>query len=137
LRVPTREEFAAIAERAATGSCEAAASKWTEMIAGLPPEAYKYGWLRVSGGAIVYLHVDGRTGFGRFLRSLMDDPLPNLRIHYCPDSGYEISLSCTKCKWPHAACLELAPAEAGARAALAVLEEALGVEGWIHTYDRE
>lgn len=45
MRAPTREEFADTAERAAIAQNAAATSKWREMIAGVPPEYHKYGWL--------------------------------------------------------------------------------------------
>jgi len=137
VRVPTRSEFAEVADRAAAARNAAANEKWQEMKAGHPPEHYKYGWLGVSGGARVYLSVDGRTTIGRFLRSLIADPLPGVAVWHQPSYGYGIAVGSGQCVWEHEAPLDQAPAEAGANAALAVFREALRVDGWVYTYERE
>lgn len=74
------------------------------------------------------LKVDGRSRMGKFIRSLIDDPLPSVCISQGTHGGYVLGI------------LNMAPfqeqsvCEAADRAALEVIKNSLDVEGYVIGY---
>ena len=74
--VPTREEFAATAEKARQAGRQSAWKIYEDLRSqgyDSPPNLL---------GGFVYLHflIDGRSKLARFFRSIEKDPLPNIKV---------------------------------------------------------
>jgi hypothetical protein len=127
MHVPTREEFAAIAERARLAGREAALKRYEALSSESNPQNFY-------GGAYLHLSVDGRSNLGKFLGSLAKNPLPHVRVFFYRRYGYNIWIEYYDYndvkEW--SSCLWLA--ESAARAARQVFEEALGIKIFIRTY---
>ena len=80
------------------------------------------------GGATIHLRVDGRSALGRVLRQLMRDGPPWLIVTRERGRGY-----CVGFHYGFV-CRERSPMVAAAHAALEVIQQELGVEGWVQDY---
>jgi hypothetical protein len=120
MEIPTREEFYEIVNRAKDAGQTAAKKKYEDLMSKTEPGKYNS-----CGDASLVLTVDGRTKMGKFIRSLINNPLPNLCVYDDRYNGYILDIV------GMAPYQEMQVCEAAERAALEVFKESLGVRGRI------
>ena len=124
MKIPTREEFHSIiveAEKARIKVAEETYEKLPPLVKNFPDMA------RACGGARLILLIDGRTAMGRFINSLMKDPLPNVSVVKTRE-GFELYIG-----KPIGYQQEVVNV-AAEKAALKVIEERLEIKGVVASY---
>jgi hypothetical protein len=125
-QVPTREEFYRIIEKAKLAGQKAAKERY-EYLRNHSDSSKPL--IDMCGGALLILKVDGRSKLGKFMNHLIKEPLDNLSINTYSAGRYDLSIKDMAIYQERSVC------EAAEKAALSVIEEAIGIEGYISGYD--
>jgi hypothetical protein len=125
MKIPTREEFASAIRRARSAGREAADRRHRELWRHAPPGTQL---VEEVGGAHLILAADGRTAAGKFLRSLMTEPIEGLSVSHRRGWGYHLYIR-DICPYQ-----EISVNEAAKKAAVSVIREVLPVEAHVVTY---
>lgn len=124
--LPTRKEFLQVIEKAKVAGRDAAVSRYNALAAKCKPSNKL---LDHCGGALLILDVDGRSAFGRFIRGLIQDPIPNVSISKYRYGGYILQIT------DIAPFQEQSIREAAQEKALEVIRNSFGIKGRVESYD--
>ena len=125
MKIPTREAFAEAINQARSEGRKAADKRYQELWKGARPGTQL---VEEVGGAHLILTVDGRTSAGRFLRTLIANPIKGLTVSHQRGWGYHLIVS-DICPYQ-----EVSVNEAAKKAALAVIQSVFPVEGQVVRY---
>lgn len=115
MKIPTREEFINIIEKANKKGQEAGEIRYQYLVG---PD--------VLGGALLILNIDEGTEMGKFIRTIIDTPIPNASISYSKYySGFLVHIN------DLGVYREKSLSEAAQEAALKVIKDSLGVDGYV------
>jgi hypothetical protein len=124
MKIPTREEFQSVIAEAEIARTKAAKEAYDK----LPPFVQQFpDMARACGGARLILPVDGRSAMGKFLKSLMENPIPNLQV-WRARKGFQLLIGNPLGYQHEYVCKE------AEEAALRVIESKLGIEGYVESY---
>ncbi|OGU59815.1 MAG: hypothetical protein A2V66_12185 [Ignavibacteria bacterium RBG_13_36_8] len=124
MKIPTREEFQSIIAEAEKARAKAAKEAYDK----LPPFVQQFPDMAgACGGARLILSVDGRSEMGKFFKSLIEDPIPNLQV-WKTRIGFQLFVGQPLGYQHEYVCNE------AEQAALRVIESKLKVEGYVDSY---
>jgi hypothetical protein len=120
-----RSKFYFIIEEARQHGIEAAKKQYEKLTRNSQPNKM----LDHCGGSSIVLIVDGRSKMGEFLSSLIERPMPNLRIDKSQSRKYRLHIkyNIKNCQW-------CSVYEAADDAALKVLKKSLNIKGYVQDY---